>query len=596
MPKFVGAIDVNGAFTLPTADGSADQVLQTNGSGTVTWADQSGGGASVTISDGAPSSPSAGNLWFESDTGKTFIYYGDGSSNQWVEIGGASGIAGGSDHHVQFNNVGALGGSANFTFDGSAAVLKSTLTVGADTDGYDVKFFGATTGKYMEWDESADQLDVTGALDVTGNTSMVGTLTVGVNDTGHDVIFYGATDGDKWKWDESSDAMLVEGKSFLEKKTQTGQTSFTCEPWSNSTIMLGNYGSVGTQGSYRTALSWNFERAVDSGSGSPFTHLDVNSYPQAGYIEIGHGGINFCWEADYENNHTDAPTKILQMNADALFPATTGVTDLGTSSYKYQLVYGNYFYATTGSESYPSYVFDGDNDTGMWNSGGDICFSQNGQDAFVISGSRKFAFRDDDSANTIANRLVTMRSQTAGMTGLLCWAEYDVDAASGTAGIFMLGDNGDSSNPGTNDYFLLFRRGNGTTIGSIRGTGSASVTYNTTSDQTMKNDLGDAGDVGSIIDAMKIHKYTWKDAAPEVGEQIGVFAQEVLEISGMPNGIASAAETRNEVVDTIRDEDGNEVDVEEDVYYPAGIDYGKLVPLLVQEIKSLRQRVASLEA
>ena len=32
-------------FTLPDGDGSADQVLKTNGSGTLTWADQSGGGA-----------------------------------------------------------------------------------------------------------------------------------------------------------------------------------------------------------------------------------------------------------------------------------------------------------------------------------------------------------------------------------------------------------------------------------------------------------------------------------------------------------------------------------------------------------------------
>jgi len=34
----------------------------------------------------------------------------------------------------------------------------------------------STSGKYMEWDESADQLDVTGSLDVTGNTTMIGTF------------------------------------------------------------------------------------------------------------------------------------------------------------------------------------------------------------------------------------------------------------------------------------------------------------------------------------------------------------------------------------------------------------------------------------
>ena len=116
-----------------------------------------------------------------------------------------------------------------------------------------------------------------------------GAVTVGVDDTGHDVIFYGATAGDKWKWDESSDAMLVEGHSFLEKKVQTGATSFTQEPWSNSTIALGDFGSIGTQGSYRTTMAWNFERGTDSA----WHHLDINSYPQAGAVEIGNSGIIF---------------------------------------------------------------------------------------------------------------------------------------------------------------------------------------------------------------------------------------------------------------------------------------------------------------
>ena len=36
--------------------------------------------------------------------------------------------------------------------------LDGTLTVGVDDTGYDVKFFGATSGRYMLWDESADSL------------------------------------------------------------------------------------------------------------------------------------------------------------------------------------------------------------------------------------------------------------------------------------------------------------------------------------------------------------------------------------------------------------------------------------------------------
>jgi hypothetical protein len=41
-------------------------------------------GAKITISDTPPGSPSAGNLWWESDVGLLYIYYNDGNSSQWV--------------------------------------------------------------------------------------------------------------------------------------------------------------------------------------------------------------------------------------------------------------------------------------------------------------------------------------------------------------------------------------------------------------------------------------------------------------------------------------------------------------------------------
>ena len=39
----------------------------------------------------------------------------------------------------------------------------NTLTIGQNTTGYDVKFYGATTEKYLLWDESADTLNLTTA-------------------------------------------------------------------------------------------------------------------------------------------------------------------------------------------------------------------------------------------------------------------------------------------------------------------------------------------------------------------------------------------------------------------------------------------------
>jgi len=52
------------------------------------------------------------------------------------------------------------------TFASAALTLKGTLTVGVDDTGHDVKFFGATAGKSLLWDESADELIVTGRMSV----------------------------------------------------------------------------------------------------------------------------------------------------------------------------------------------------------------------------------------------------------------------------------------------------------------------------------------------------------------------------------------------------------------------------------------------
>ena len=53
-----------------------------------------------------------------------------------------------------------------------AVQVDATVTVGVNDTGYDVKFFGATSGKYMEWDESADQLEVVGTTTVDGTLQL----------------------------------------------------------------------------------------------------------------------------------------------------------------------------------------------------------------------------------------------------------------------------------------------------------------------------------------------------------------------------------------------------------------------------------------
>tara|TARA_Y100000593_G_scaffold14085_1_gene26508 strand:+ start:2500 stop:5448 length:2949 start_codon:yes stop_codon:yes gene_type:complete len=65
-----------------------------------------------------------------------------------------------------------------------AVQIDNTVTVGVDDTGYDVKFFGATSGAYMLWDESADDLKLVGAagLTVAGDIDVDGTANLDVVD------------------------------------------------------------------------------------------------------------------------------------------------------------------------------------------------------------------------------------------------------------------------------------------------------------------------------------------------------------------------------------------------------------------------------
>jgi len=67
---------------LPDQSGSSGYYLTTDGSD-ASWAELDVP-AGTTISGTAPSSPEAGDLWWNSDTGILYIYYNDGSSSQWV--------------------------------------------------------------------------------------------------------------------------------------------------------------------------------------------------------------------------------------------------------------------------------------------------------------------------------------------------------------------------------------------------------------------------------------------------------------------------------------------------------------------------------
>jgi hypothetical protein len=103
---------------------------------------------------------------------------------------------------------------------------------------------------------------------------------------------------------------------------------------------------------------------------------------------------------------------------------------------------------------------------------------------------------------------------------------------------------------------------------------AATTQYITSSDRRLKENIAPADEAGELIDEIEIVSHDWKN-----GDHVkyGVIAQDLYKVAPEAVGVGDAD------------------DVEE-LKKPWGVDYGKLVPMLVKEVQSLRKRVAELEA
>ena len=102
--------------------------------------------------------------------------------------------------------------------DGTGLTLNSTnklcfydtaLSISSSTDGQ------LDIDADTEVEIATTTLDLNGALDVSGASQFSSTITVGVNDTGYDVKFFGATSGAYMLWDESTDDLVLAGAAKL---------------------------------------------------------------------------------------------------------------------------------------------------------------------------------------------------------------------------------------------------------------------------------------------------------------------------------------------------------------------------------------------
>jgi len=92
---------------------------------------------------------------------------------------------------------------------------------------------------------------------------------------------------------------------------------------------------------------------------------------------------------------------------------------------------------------------------------------------------------------------------------------------------------------------------------------------NVSSDQRLKENISDADDAGSTIDAIQVRKFDW--ITDGTHQSYGMIAQELAEV--YPEAVSVPE----------NDED------------TLGIAYADLIPMLIKEVQSLRSRVAELE-
>ena len=217
----------NTTFVFPPNNGTANQVLISDGSGNTSWSTLSGGGgggASVTVNDNAPGAPSSGDLWWNSNAGQLKIYYNDGSSSQWVDAAGGGG--GGS------GGVTVYSGVANYPL---ASTHEGQLAYASDIDAMHYSNGSTWTGqRIVTTSESDSDFDT-----LLGNYEKTYTLSANAHTGGT------TSENSARKVIKLVDNNGTDGGKFTLNVSGGLTSTLTTDAWSNQSINLGlSLGSI----------------------------------------------------------------------------------------------------------------------------------------------------------------------------------------------------------------------------------------------------------------------------------------------------------------------------------------------------------------
>ena len=184
--------------------------------------------------------------------------------------------------------------AGNVTLNGDGRLLKFTpssyddVELGIDSNGFVI--YNSTDARY--------DLKISG----TGDATFGGGLTVGVDDAGHDVIFYGATSGKKMMWDKSADTLIVDGTLDVNGTSSfSGNADFAGDLTANQLNLKDGGDFITFYGGDET----NHSISSRDAAGSVSDDLRINSYG-ALYINL-----------DSNNNNTSAADFVIGRHGSA---------------------------------------------------------------------------------------------------------------------------------------------------------------------------------------------------------------------------------------------------------------------------------------
>ena len=474
-----------------------------------------------------------------------------------------------------------------------ATQIDATVSVGVDDTGYDVKFFGATSGKSLLWDESADSLIVTGTTTMTGNSTVSGTLGVtgvltGTSlDISGDIDVDGTTNLDVVDIDGAVDmsstlavggvvtanAGVVVDTMTLDGSTLTSTGDFIVDAAADII-----FDADGEDIRFKDGGVQSFVFTMGGGStiATPRGNLtldvagDIILDADGGDVRLSDAGTQF---GKLSNSGTDLVIESLVSDRDMVFRGndsdgggaftalTLDMSAAGQANFNShikltddkQLFWGDGTVSIQGDAANEELSIGVNNVGALFADASGIVVNEGGTD-------RDFRVESDSNDHALfvnaADGVVHVNSSST--------------PSSSVAGFMFASDQlyTSAGNTTSTNTQVRFINGNGL-VGSI-STANSATAYNTSSDQRLKENIADADDAGSKIDSIQVRQFDWKTDG--LHQDYGMVAQELQTVA--PEAV-SAPENPDEMM---------------------SVDYSKLVPMMLKEIQSLRARVADLES